>query len=138
MPQKSCGVVVWTGPPDQPRFLLLRQALHGHWEFPKGHVEPGESEQETALRELHEEASICEAELDAVFRQEIYYTVATGRGRDPKTVAFFLARTTDGRIALSEEHFEGDWFSYEDAMKMLSFENYRKTLRAAMEHMRKA
>lgn len=52
--RRSCGVIPYRKTPDGIRYLLLLQ-INGFWSFPKGHMEPFESEQETALRELKEE-----------------------------------------------------------------------------------
>ena len=46
--EKSCGAIVYRKKEGVIQFLLIHQTL-GHWTFPKGHVEDGESEQQTAL-----------------------------------------------------------------------------------------
>lgn len=53
--QKSCGVVPFRRAGVEPEFLLLFQRGSGTWSFPKGHMEAGETEERTALRELFEE-----------------------------------------------------------------------------------
>ena len=53
--QKSCGVVPFRRASVEPEFLLLFQRGSGTWSFPKGHMEAGETEERTALRELFEE-----------------------------------------------------------------------------------
>ena len=52
---KACGFLVFRDVPD-PSFLLMKHPKR--WDLPKGHVDPGESEVETALRELHEETGL--------------------------------------------------------------------------------
>ena len=61
--EKSCGVVLF----NEQKVLLLQYAigqkegdgdLQGHWDFPKGHVDKGETEVETAIRELEEETGV--------------------------------------------------------------------------------
>ena len=54
--QKSCGVVPFRRFGGNAEVLLLFQRGSGTWSFPKGHMEAGETEQQTALRELFEEA----------------------------------------------------------------------------------
>ncbi len=49
--EKSCGTIVYHKKNDKYEFLLLHYP-EGHWDFPKGHIETGETEIETALREL--------------------------------------------------------------------------------------
>lgn len=53
--QKSCGVVPFRRLGGNAEILLLFQRGSGTWSFPKGHMEAGETEQQTALRELFEE-----------------------------------------------------------------------------------
>ena len=55
--EKSCGALVFRRASQGLEVLLLKHRA-GHWDFPKGHVEAGESEQETALREVLEESGL--------------------------------------------------------------------------------
>ena len=55
--RKSCGVIPYRLENGRRKYLLLKQN-NGSWSFPKGHMEPGETEQQTALRELLEEAGL--------------------------------------------------------------------------------
>ena len=57
MMEKSCGAVVFTSIGGQ-RLYVLAQALGGHYDFPKRHLERGETEEQTALREIWEEVGI--------------------------------------------------------------------------------
>ena len=53
--EKSCGAICYTREEGAPRVLVICHRYGGHWAFPKGHVEAGESEEETAMREVREE-----------------------------------------------------------------------------------
>ena len=69
---KSCGVVLF----NSGKVLLLRHSSTssrggGHWDFPKGHIDEGESEIQTALRELEEETGIAHTNVIAGFRDTI-------------------------------------------------------------------
>ena len=55
--EKSCGAVVFTRIDHDIRYLLIKN-LSGIYGFPKGHVEPGETDVETALREVFEDVGI--------------------------------------------------------------------------------
>lgn len=55
--RKSCGVIPFRQTAAGREFLLLLQT-NGCWSFPKGHMEAGETEEETALRELREETGL--------------------------------------------------------------------------------
>ena len=85
--EKSCGAIVFRCPADKLEVLLLKHR-NGHWDFPKGHVEPGESEQETALREVREESGLTVEIAGAGFRQLIRYSPARDSMKD---VVFFIA-----------------------------------------------
>lgn len=75
---RACGVLVVVGTPIE-RFLLMRHK--DRWDLPKGHTDPGESDVETALREMQEETGIPPAAivLDPFFRFEHKYTVREAR-----------------------------------------------------------
>ena len=67
----SAGVVVFSMRNKTIEYLLLHYAS-GHWDFPKGHIEKGETKQETALRELKEEAGMS-AQLCEGFEDSFEY-----------------------------------------------------------------
>ena len=60
---KSCGFVVYTEVCGERRYLVI-ESLNGDVGFPKGHAEDGESELDTALRELREEVGIRAVKSD--------------------------------------------------------------------------
>ena len=76
---KSCGVVLF----NSGKVLLLRHSSissrGGHWDFPKGHIEDGESEIQTALRELEEETGIAHTNVIDGFRDTINYIFSRGQ-----------------------------------------------------------
>ena len=79
---KSCGVVLF----NSGKVLLLRHSPlssrgGGHWDFPKGHIDDGETEIQTALRELEEETGIANANVIDGFRDTITYTFSGGQER---------------------------------------------------------
>ena len=70
--EKSCGAIVFRKFHGNIELLLIKHANGGHWSFPKGHVEEGETEVETALREVHEETGLT-IQLEEGFRQSVEY-----------------------------------------------------------------
>ena len=129
MTEKSCGTIPYTVADGVIRYLLIKSKRGGVCGFPKGHVEDGESELDTALRETQEETSLLPT-VDGEFRYEISYKMSNG---NDKAVVYFLGRVEDmsPRRNGSFEDFDYLVLPYEEAYRRLSFENARQMLRAA-------
>jgi len=129
--EKSCGALIFRAEGGTRLYLLLHYA-GGHWDFPKGHVEKGESEEQTARREIAEETGIAALEFLPGFREEISYSFRHGNGEmAQKAVAFFLARTNEKLVRLSGEHIGFEWLPYGAARKKATYENARTLLEKA-------
>jgi len=130
--ERSAGAVVFTSTPEGPEYLLLRYG-HNNWGFPKGHVEEGETEPETALREIEEETGIPIAAQKMIegFQDDTDYSFRRGSILVEKDVRFFLVETTHRDIKLSYEHSDYIWLPYGKAMERVSFEGPRRILQAA-------
>jgi 8-oxo-dGTP pyrophosphatase MutT (NUDIX family) len=131
--ERSAGFLIFhrRGPePGDVRFLLLDYGRH--WDFAKGHVDPGETDLETALRELREETGIRDLAPVPDFQREIVYFFRSSRhGLIRKTVVFFLAEVSKADVILSEEHVGYDFLPYELALKRATFAAGKELLRAA-------
>lgn len=117
--EKSCGLVpVWRHG-GQWKYLLV-QHRSGHWGFPKGHVEVGESEVATAEREVTEEVGLTGLAVRETPRYTENY-VFTFRGVTiDKHVVYFLARVHDARIRRRHgEIIDAHWFDYRTAKAVL-------------------
>jgi 8-oxo-dGTP pyrophosphatase MutT (NUDIX family) len=96
------------------------------WIFPKGHIEPGESPPETALRETAEEAGV-DGELIGPVGDPLEFL----SGREPVRVSYFLIRATaEGE---SPERRKKAWYRVDEADAHLPFENTRQLLRDVKE-----
>lgn len=126
----SAGVVVYRIQDTVIEYLLLHY-LGGHWDFPKGKMEPHETKQETALRELKEETSLT-AILRPDFEESFVYTF---RDRDKvvtqKTVYFFLGQANEQKVILSPEHKLYSWLDFDQAMYRLTYANAQQVLEKA-------
>jgi bis(5'-nucleosidyl)-tetraphosphatase len=129
-PEHSCGFILFREPEEGKRYYLLLHYRAGHWDFPKGHVEEGEGEIQTAMRELEEETGIKHAEVREGFRHEYSYVFGSD-GKHSKKVTFYLAKTDESRLRFSHEHQGGRWVTFESAMKLLTFDNARAMLEKA-------
>ena len=98
--EKSCGVLVLRQQVDELYVVLLRHRFGGHWSFPKGHVEAGESERQTALREVREETGLTGIKLMDGFRESVEYSPKPGV---KKQVVYFLGTTEQEKLIRQEE-----------------------------------
>ena len=135
--EKSCGAVVYMKNTSEIIYLLLRYEA-GHWDFVKGNVEKGETEQETTVRELREETGIVDARFIDGFKEPIYYFYKRKGANIRKEVVFFLMETNSKKIELSFEHIGFEWLTYEHAMEKLTFKNARDVLQKADNYLKKS
>ena len=123
---KSCGFIVYTRVNNKKFYLVIR-SLNGDFGFPKGHTEPGESEIETAIRELKEETGI-EVKIIEGFRRQIEYELRNIPNTIKQSVYFLGECTSDKILCQESEVSEARFFSYEDAIKILTFEETKSIL----------
>ena len=128
--EKSVGAVVSRREKQGTKFLCL-QYRADHWDFPKGHMEKGETEEQTLRRELLEETGIKEFEINSDFREEIVYYFMRGKETVRKTVAFYLLTTPEKEVKISHEHTGFEWLDFESALERTTFENAKELLRKA-------
>ena len=132
--EKSCGALVVRREEDNYYILMIRHKAGGNRSFPKGHVEAGETEYETALREVMEETSSRIA-IVSDFRATVNYRPSPGV---MKEVVYFLAFTTSADIKAREgEIAEVEWVPWEKAEESLAHDNDKTVFRAAMERMQR-
>ncbi len=133
MIEKSCGTIPYTIKEGTIYYLLLKALDDGYCGFPKGHVELGESEEETAFRETWEETSIKPI-LNSAFRYEISYRMDNG---NDKTVVYFLAdfqEQTPAHNAGFEKH-QYLILPFEEALNALTFDNSKEMLTSANDYL---
>ena len=133
MPREiSAGVILFRRTPEQ-AYLLLHYGS-GHWDFPKGHIEPDEAAQETAKRELKEETGIADVRFLDGYRQTLRYFFRQQGIGIFKVVIYFLAETAQSDVTLSHEHTGFDWLPYDAALARLTFKNSKALLVKAHEY----
>lgn len=130
--EQSCGAVVYTVQEGK-RLYLLEHTPSGKYVLPKGHVEAGETEQDTALREIKEETNL-EVALDCSFREIAVYSP---KPNVEKTVVFFLAQPlTWELIPQPGEVEELFWMSFEEAEPLITYPSIREVLIRAENRLR--
>jgi len=132
--EKSSGAVVFRREGKKIKYLILHYES-GHWDFPRGHIERGETERETARREIQEETGIEKLDFIPGFRISTNWFFKKKIGRRfynvHKTAILFLIRTPVRRIKISHEHIGHKWLIYEKAVKQVTFDNAKKVLEKA-------
>lgn len=130
--EKVCGAVLYTAGESGRRYLLIKNES-GHIGFPKGHVEYGETEEQTALREIYEETQLQVA-LAPGFR-ECYAYLSDGYVQ--KEAVYFLSEFEAGPIRIQESEILCYWLvSYEEAMSLLNYEQDKVVLERAEQTLR--
>lgn len=113
-----------TGPNGVVEIALVHRPKYDDWTLPKGKPHPGETEEETAIREVEEETGLrCVLERPI---GRIHYVDRRGR---PKTVRYWLMRPSAGSFTPSQEVDELRWLPFDQAKSLLSYERDRWLLR---------
>jgi len=122
------GVVVHEG-----RVLLIATRGGRRWQLPKGHVEPGESVAQAAVRETREETGVLGRVVAALPPVE-YVFVEKGR-HIRKRVDYFLLEYECGDTADfdASEVSGAAWFTLDEGLARLTFDNERRVVRAAID-----
>jgi 8-oxo-dGTP pyrophosphatase MutT (NUDIX family) len=123
------GVVVHDG-----RVLVLRRPERGEVRLPKGHVEPGESAQEAALRETREESGYGDLTVQADLGMQLVRFNRDGQ-RVVRIERYFLMEPVGQAFQPvgGEPQFEPAWLSWDEALAALTFEPEREWVRRAQK-----
>ena len=130
IPEKSCGGIVYRIVNGEVEYLLVEESS-GFVSFPKGHAEIGETEEETAIREIREETGM-ELHLIPGFRRIQEYIPAE-RPNVKRQVVLFLAEYTDQApsIMRPEEVSSTQILSIDEALSVLKYDGAKQILLAA-------
>lgn len=149
--EKSAGAVVFRKEPrrgtnslrgrDSKIYYLLLHYQSGHWDFPKGHIEEGEREEETARREVAEETGIKDIRIIEGFKEWIKYFFRKTYNLEKeekkkaswifKIAVFYLVETKTKEVKISWEHRGYKWLPYDKALRQVTFKNAKEILKKA-------
>ena len=127
MNETSSGAILYNIENETIIFLLLHY-FQGHWDFPKGNKEKGESDIDTALREVTEETGINDVTFLEGFKKEIFYKYKRNNHLISKKVVYFLAKSNSIDVVLSSEHLDFVWEPYEEALRKITYKNSKEIL----------
>ena len=128
----SAGGVVVRYEAGIPQFVAGRRSQIRTWTLPKGTPNPGETTEETALREVAEETGLDVRIVEPL--DSISYTFSQRGARIHKTVHYFLMRPVGGDLGRHDHEFdEVRWFDLAAAGGVLSFESERSLAERAAE-----
>lgn len=118
--EKSCGAIVI----EDNKVLLIKQKNNYAFGFPKGHGEPGETEQETAIREVKEETGV---DIKIISNQRFSMSYVHS-GNVKKEIVFFLAIpvSKNNQQIQEEEIVDLQWVDIDDVESLLVYENITK------------
>jgi 8-oxo-dGTP diphosphatase len=111
------GVIVRSGPEGEPELLVVHRPRYDDWTLPKGKAEPGESDEECALREVEEETGlVCELGPEVAVSE---YEDAAGR---PKRVRYFAMTPPEGAEAAPQNEIDAvRWLTRQRVLDTLSY-----------------
>ena len=128
--EKSAGAIVFMREGGKVKFLLLKKT--DFWDMPKGNVEKGEDELETAKREAKEEAGLDDLKFMDGFKEKVHYFYRREGQTVSKDVIFFLAETKMKDVKVSWEHKGYEWMDYEKALPLMK-KGQKEVLQKAYE-----
>jgi 8-oxo-dGTP diphosphatase len=130
--RRAAGCVVYFhGRDGAPQYLLIKDPYQ-RWTLPKGHLEGDESDADAAVREVWEETGV-RGELEDQISKIVYGYTYKGRPVE-KRVVFFLMRATTTEVTpqSSEGITDAGWFTSDQAIAMIGYDQVRDVLARAV------
>lgn len=138
MTERSVGIIAIRRTPEGPLMCLVQHAA-GHWGFPKGHVEEGETPEQAARRELREETGIADIRIESghVFTER--YSFEHNGETVEKEVMYLLGYTDTEHLApmlgFAAEIQAAAWLSPVDAEARATFQEMKALVREAARYL---
>ena len=129
--EKSCGCIII----KNEKVLLVYEKNRNFWGFPKGHMEEGENEIDTALREVKEEVGL-EVEIDIKKRYTLNYII---RDEIDKTTVLYIAVPKNENLEMQESEIEDiKWCDFDEALDTLTFDNWKELFKKVIKDIHNA
>lgn len=130
----TAGGVVWRRVDDAIQILMIQDRL-GRWTIPKGHVEPGEKIEQTAVREVTEETGLTDLVLGEKLDKLHFFYRKEGKLIFMTTYVFLMEAIGDSD-ALVPEDSEGiadaKWFPQEQALRLIEYRDTERLFRLGL------
>lgn len=124
----SAGGIVF----NKTKVLLTKHSQNHHWSFPKGLIDPGQTSEQAALREVKEEGGVEAEILDKVGYSKFIYTL--NKEKIFKIVTYYLMKYISGDPKDHDwEMEEAGWYEQDAALKQLTFPQDKELLKKALE-----
>lgn len=133
--EHSAGAVVFTREAGEPRFLIVR-SVRGHHGFPKGRIEAGETEAQTALREIAEETGL-RVRLLSGFRGVELYPLPERPNTWKQLILSLAEYENQTPVPQRSELTEARLLRFEEALAVLEYEDDRRVLREAKDYLQR-
>lgn len=119
--------------------ILLIQDSKDRWTIPKGHIEEGETAQQTALREVGEEAGLTETKA-ICWLGKIHFRYRRVNTLVLMTTQIYLVHAYDRTDEIRKEDWMNGikWFSFQDALDAIEYEDIGKLMLLGMKRIRQA
>ncbi|MBU1865668.1 MAG: polyphosphate kinase 1, partial [Actinobacteria bacterium] len=124
------GVVHRSGPNGERQLLIVHRPRYRDWSLPKGKLEPGETESDAALREVHEETG-----FDCILGPEMGSIEYVDHQGLHKVVRYWAMTVGGGEFHPNEEVDEARWLPVPAAAADLSYERDRALVRSLEERL---
>lgn len=134
--EHSCGIVPFKREGDSLKVLLIVHKGGKHWGFPKGHKNPGETDFETAKRELTEETGLTLVQCLSDEPYQEMYTFYKFRQKVRKIVSYFPAFVEGVLVLQAEEIVNSCWLPIDLACERLTFKEAREIFTKVIERLR--
>ena len=119
---EAAGGVLWRQSGDQRQFAIIHRPKYDDWTLPKGKLDPGETHEQAAMREVSEETGFS-VELGAGLGETFYE-----HDDRPKRVRYWAMRAAGGQFRPNAEVDDIRWLPPEDARRLLTYERDRAVL----------
>jgi len=133
--EKSVGAIVFYKEKKKNLYLLLYKKADPPykeaWDFPKGNIEKGEKETQTAEREIAEETGIKKLEFIPNFREKIKIFYRKNNELVLKEIIFYLAKSKTKKVKISFEHNDYAWLPFQEALEKLTYKDSKEILKKA-------